>query len=47
MWLGAESFCTGETEATEVRMKMLKKNQEMIQNYHAVTEYCINATEAV
>lgn len=47
MWLGAESFCTEETEVIEVRMKMLKKNQEIIQNHYTITEYWMTATEAV
>lgn len=47
MWVGAEYFCTGETEAIEARMKMLKKNQEMIQNHYIITEYWMTATEAV
>ena len=36
-----------ETEAIEVRMKMLKKNQEMIQKHCTITEYWMTATDAV
>lgn len=47
MWLGTESFYTRETEAIVVRMKMLKKNQGIIQNHYTITEYWMTDTETV